>query len=238
MICTKRLKEAVIHLVSHKTSVQNIAKRSQVTRKTLYDWKQELVGEELPSNMSKIPNSPNLEDLKDEVIVLKRQVYQLRMEKDFLERSTDLIKKHEGINPLNLSNKEKTIVIDTLLQYYPLIKFLIELKLPKSSYHYHRILLRLPEKYAELKNRKIIVSEKVIRRLVEKEKLIVKSVSKKKHNSYAGEITPATPNIIQRNFKAKVPNEKWLIDITKFSVYSGKVYLSPIIDCFDGAAVS
>ena len=132
----------------------------------------------------------------------------------------------------------------------------------KSSYHYHRNRLRLPEKYvdlrslikeifienyssygyrrihAELKNRKITVSEKVIRRLMEEEELIVRAVPKKRYSSYAGEITPATPNVIQRNFKAEVPNEKWLTDITEFRIPSGKVYLSPIIDCFDGAAVS
>ncbi|GEQ32264.1 hypothetical protein B795N_01460 [Marinilactibacillus psychrotolerans] len=69
-------KEAVIHLVSRK-----IAERLQVTRKTLYDWKQELIGEELPLNMSKISNNQDTEKLKDEVDNLKRQVYQLHMEK-------------------------------------------------------------------------------------------------------------------------------------------------------------
>ena len=33
------------------------------------------------------------------------------------------------------------------------------------------------------------------------------------------------------------PNQKWLTDITEFAIPSGKVYLSPIIDCFDGMVV-
>ena len=33
------------------------------------------------------------------------------------------------------------------------------------------------------------------------------------------------------------PNEKWLTDITEFSIKAGKVYLSPIIDCFDGKPI-
>ena len=32
-------------------------------------------------------------------------------------------------------------------------------------------------------------------------------------------------------------NEKWLTDITEFAIPSGKVYLSPIVDCFDGLLV-
>lgn len=62
--------------------------------------------------------------------------------------------------------------------------------------------------------------------------------SKKKRNyiSYQGEISPV-PNILQRNFHADMPNKKWLTDITEFAIPAGKVYLSPVIDCFDGMPV-
>lgn len=53
-----------------------------------------------------------------------------------------------------------------------------------------------------------------------------------------GEISPAVPNEINRDFHAERPNEKWLTDITEFSIKAGKVYLSPIIDCFDGMPVA
>ena len=63
--------------------------------------------------------------------------------------------------------------------------------------------------------------------------------------SDAGTTTPilarsvrAAPNLINRNFHAEKPNEKWLTDITEFRLPAGKVYLSPIIDCFDGMAVT
>lgn len=44
--------------------------------------------------------------------------------------------------------------------------------------------------------------------------------------------------MINRNFNADEPNEKWLKDITEFAIPAGKVYLSPVIDCFDGMPVS
>lgn len=58
-----------------------------------------------------------------------------------------------------------------------------------------------------------------------------------KYNCYAREVTPPVDNIINRNFKALHSNEKCLTDITEFAISAGKVYLSPIIDCFDGLLV-
>lgn len=60
---------------------------------------------------------------------------------------------------------------------------------------------------------------------------------KKKYCSYKGEITPAIPNIINRDFHADAPNQKWLTDITEFALPDGKLYLSPVLDCFDGLPV-
>ena len=34
------------------------------------------------------------------------------------------------------------------------------------------------------------------------------------------------------------PNTKWLTDITEFAIPAGKVYLSPIVDCFDGLLIT
>ena len=73
---------------------------------------------------------------------------------------------------------------------------------------------------------------------MKQDRLTVKSVRKRKYNSYKGEITPAVPNEIKRDFHADAPNQKWLTDITEFSIPAGKVYLSPIIDCFDGLPVA
>lgn len=82
------------------------------------------------------------------------------------------------------------------------------------------------------------VSEKVIRYLMKDENLVVKIKKRRKYNSYKGEITPAVENVIERDFHADAPNTKWLTDITEFHIPAGKVYLSPIIDCFDGLPVS
>ena len=42
------------------------------------------------------------------------------------------------------------------------------------------------------------------------------------------------PNTVNRDFHSEKPNEKWLTDITEFAIPAGKVYLSSVVDCFDG----
>ncbi len=45
-------------------------------------------------------------------------------------------------------------------------------------------------------------------------------------------------NLHQRNFKAGQPNGKWATDITEFRVKEKKLYLSPIIDLFNGEIIN
>lgn len=44
-------------------------------------------------------------------------------------------------------------------------------------------------------------------------------------------------NILQQDFSAEKPNEKWLSDITEVPCADGKLYVSPVFDCYDGAIV-
>ena len=83
-----------------------------------------------------------------------------------------------------------------------------------------------------------LVSEKIVHRIMKQENLTIRRRRRQKNNSYKGEITPSVENLIDRNFHAAQPNQKWVTDITEFSIKAGKVYLSPIIDCFDGMPVS
>lgn len=49
-------------------------------------------------------------------------------------------------------------------------------------------------------------------------------------------------NILNREFKADTPNQKWLTDVTEFHYYTGtekhKIYLSAILDLYDRRIVS
>lgn len=199
--------------------------------------------------------------LTQQVEELKRQVHQLDLEKAILETAAEVLKKDQGISISTLTNKEKAIVINALRERFPLHELLSAIKMAKSSYCYQVNALRF-DKYESLRGkvrqafkdsknrygyRRIhvvvtacgqTISEKVIRRLMKEEGLVVHSVKRKKYSSYQGEISPAVENVVARDFHADHPNEKWLTDITEFHIPAGKVYLSPLIDCFDGMPVS
>ena len=59
---------------------------------------------------------------------------------------------------------------------------------------------------------------------------LVCHVRMKKYRSYKGEVGKIAPNLLQRNFHADRPNQKWVTDVTEFSLFGQKLYLSPILD--------
>ena len=60
----------------------------------------------------------------------------------------------------------------------------------------------------------------------------------RKYKSYKGEVGRICDNLLKRHFKADKPNQKWVTDVTEFSLFGSKMYLSPIIDLFNGEVVS
>lgn len=88
------------------------------------------------------------------------------------------------------------------------------------------------------------VSEKVVRRLMREEGLEVRYLRRRRRwSSYAGELSEAPPNLPLRpdgthDFSASRPNELWVTDVTMFTIGSGRCWLSPVVDCFDGRVVA
>ncbi len=195
-----------------------------------------------------------------ENLVAERE--QVAMERDVLVKTIGLLKKDPGVNPEAMSNREKVVIVDAMGDRYSRPTLRRYLRLSKSSYYYARAALIADDKYyeirskirsifkasdsaygyrrvwGELKNESICLSEKIVRRLMIEENLFVMQCKKRHYCSYQGEVTPAPPNLLERNFYADKPNEKWLTDMTEFHIPTGKVYFSPILDCYDGLIVS
>ena len=214
------------------------------------------------SNNKPILSSPeDKNDQTSQLDELKAQVKDLQFEVDLLRETLNVIKKDQGANLKTLKNREKTVIVGALKDVYPLSFICKKLSLSRSCYYYHSSLTKTKDKYQDarkriadifhsnydaygyrriysaLKQQKICISEKVIRRIMKRDGLVVTVKRRRKYNSYKGEITPAVPNLINRDFHADKPNQLWLTDITEFSIKAGKVYLSALIDCFDGMPV-
>ena len=100
----------------------------------------------------------------------------------------------------------------------------------KGRYGYRRITM-------ELKNRGFYINHKTVQKLMSELKLKC-MVRMKKYHSYKGHIGKIAPNLIERDFKATAPNQKWTTDITEFSLFGTKLYLSPILDMYNSEIVS
>ena len=107
----------------------------------------------------------------------------------------------------------------------------------KSIYHQHKGRLGYRRITLEIRNKGFVINHKTVLRLMKV--LGLKSLIRiRKYKSYKGEHGKIAPNILHRDFKAAEPNQKWATDITEFNVKGKKLYLSPIIDLFNGEIIS
>ena len=143
-----------------------------------------------------------------------------------------------------------------------MIELLKLAEIPRSTFYYHLKNLNKPDKYKQIKeeifsiyhenkgrygyrritleliNRGYNINHKTVSRLMRI--MGIKSIQrpKRRYNSYQGTIGKIAANLLKRNFKADKPNQKWATDITEFKVNNDKLYLSPIVDLFNGEIVS
>jgi len=257
--------EAVATFKLRETNAERVADKLGLSRASLYKWHDQLLPGEKESAVTTKPDRELPDDkdaLNSEIEKLKKEINDLKLERDLLEGATELIKKDPGVSLQKLTNQEKTMLIDALREKHPLVVLMNKLKISSSSYYYQRSSVQLESKYTAVKEQiikifeashccygyrriwvslktiGICISEKVVRKLMAEAGLKVLFKRKKKFQAYQGEISPAPDNLINRSFHADQPNQKWLTDITEFSIPAGKIYLSPIIDCFDGLVVS
>ena len=107
----------------------------------------------------------------------------------------------------------------------------------KSIFHEHKGRYGYRRITAEMRNRGFVINHKTVQRLMRA--LGIKSTIRKvRYRSYKGEVGKIAPNLINRNFTANAPNQKWATDVTQINIGSTKLYLSPILDMFNGEIVS
>jgi putative transposase len=134
-------------------------------------------------------------------------------------------------------------------------------QIPRSTYYYWVSTIDRPDKDADLKSRITAlyhehkgrygyrritdelhnegrsVNHKKVQRVMRE--LDLKCIVRmKKYRSYKGTVGKIAPNILERNFNATKPNEKWVTDITEFKLFGEKLYMSPMMDLFNGEIIT
>ena len=133
--------------------------------------------------------------------------------------------------------------------------------MPRATFYYHVKRMQKTDKYADakaeistiyhenkgrygyrritiaLRSRGFVLNHKTVRRLMRELGLVCR-VRIKKYRSYKGEVGKIAPNLLNRDFRAEKPNRKWVTDVTEFSLFGKKLYLSPVLDLHNGYLVS
>lgn len=88
-----------------------------------------------------------------------------------------------------------------------------------------------PRIYHEVKE-KVSCSQNRVARLMKKHGIAAKQKRRYKQTTKANGAHPVAPNLIDRDFAAAAPNEKWTTDITYIPTLEGWLYLAVVLDLF------
>lgn len=100
----------------------------------------------------------------------------------------------------------------------------------KGRYGYRRVT-------AEMRNHGYVLNHKTVQRLMTDMGLKCR-IRKVRYRSYKGEVGNIAPNIINRDFTSTAPNQKWATDVTQINIKDVKLYLSPIVDLYNGEIIA
>ena len=102
----------------------------------------------------------------------------------------------------------------------------------KGRYGYRRITAALCNSMGEP------VNHKCVQRLMRKMGLRALIRAKKRSRHVPGTSDAHVPNVLQRDFCATAPSQKWATDVTEFNVGGHKLYLSACMDLYNGEIVA
>jgi len=86
---------AVIDLCTRRESAEEVAKRIGVSRPTLYNWRNRLLGQEAISAMTRRNDPPQTSEkatLERQIESLRRDIRKLQIEHDILKKAHEIIK--------------------------------------------------------------------------------------------------------------------------------------------------
>jgi putative transposase len=94
-----------------------------------------------------------------------------------------------------------------------------------------------PRIYQELKRQGVACSENRVARLMRLYHIQAKQMKCYKVTTRRNKAHPVAPNVLQRDFAADQPNQKWLTDITYIPTLEGWLYLAAVLDLYSRRVV-
>ena len=107
----------------------------------------------------------------------------------------------------------------------------------KESYERSRQTYGSPRIRADLREQGVFCSRKRISRLMKKAGLVVKMKKRFKVTTRVDSKAKVAPNLLQQNFTAEKPNQRWVADITYIQTLEGWLYVAAVLDLFSRRVV-
>lgn len=161
-----------------------------------------------------------------------------------------------------MNNRSIVAAIQSLEPKYKLSVLLQIAEMARSTYYYTLSAIRRPDKYSdarmklnklhiehqgrygyrrltsELRKEGLPLNHKTVSRLMKEESIECKIRRKRKKYFAPSPELEASPNVLNRDFTATEPYKKAVTDVTEFWIKNTKIYVSALIDLYDGAVIS
>ena len=102
----------------------------------------------------------------------------------------------------------------------------------EDAYHENRGQYGSPRIHAELSAQGIHCGRKRVARLMREKELSARRKRRKARTTNSNHPFPVAPNLLEQDFTATAPNEKWMADLTFIETREGWLYLAGIIDAY------
>lgn len=116
-------------------------------------------------------------------------------------------------------------------KYDDLLAKIRQIRAENTDYGAYRIYLALQLFHGYTGTYYVILKLCKLHQFILKKKYHAKGITK------ADPAAQASENLIQQDFSAAAPNQKWLGDIKEIPTMDGKLYVSAVLDCYDGTIV-
>ncbi|QGH35188.1 IS3 family transposase [Gracilibacillus salitolerans] len=186
------------------------------------------------------------------------EVDQLKRQIRHLEIQNEILKKVPG-NRKELVPEIVIELVESLKEVYTVSMICDCIRVPRSTYYrwaqkswepteleqliidickslHYRVGHRMVKKLLK-EEHNISVNRLTAQRIMQKYKIQCRVKPKRKSN-IAGESKCVVPNLLEQNFKADRPNQKWVTDITYLPFGESMMYLSTIMDLYNNEIVA
>ncbi|MCP4244893.1 MAG: IS3 family transposase [bacterium] len=242
---TPEFKADVVRLCQSGTeSIGEVCRRLELTETAVRRWVKQAEVDEVGGTPEALSTSE-----REELARLRRENRRLKMEREILKKANGLLREGKLVRFEFIHEKKAVFPLTVLCSvmrvsrsgYYrwlgsePSERQLREERRVmriRAVYNKSRRTYGSPRVCAELRKKGEVISPKTVAKIMKNEGICARPKRKFKRTTDSRNTKRIAPNLLERDFTAKRPNQVWVTDVTAFWTVTGWCYLAAIVDIF------